>query len=174
MIHARTLINNFNSTASPEGTTSPAHPPPYVSTVSYVQYFSMITRTSLRALLSIPSLLYLRRWGTIVAISRRSTSAVTSGGRGWICCRLALHACALGGPGTVHAVVAQNVTPVQEQVREPRYRLQCGPAFRCKVVPHTVIVELNLRKVAVLGDAKGHVVGFSLGDVVFSIGVVIG
>jgi hypothetical protein len=41
-------------------------------------------------------------------------------------------------------------------------------------VPHTVVVELKLRQVAVLGDAKGHVVGFSLGDVVFSIGVVIG
>ena len=44
----------------------------------------LLTGTSLRALLSIPCLLYLRGWSTIVAISRRSTSAVTSGGRGWI------------------------------------------------------------------------------------------
>jgi hypothetical protein len=36
-------------------------------------------------------------------------------------------------------------------------------------VPHSVVVELNLRKVAVLGDAKGQVVGKSLGDVVFEI-----
>ena len=43
------------------------------------------TGTSLRAFLSIiPHLLYLRQWGTLVATSRSSTSAVTSGGRGWI------------------------------------------------------------------------------------------
>ena len=53
----------------------------------------------------------------------------------------------------------------QLQEREPRPCLHCGPV-RCKVVPHSVVVELNLRNVAVLCDAKGHVVGESLGDVV--------
>ena len=34
-------------------------------------------------------------------------------------------------------------------------------------MPHSVVVELNLRNVAVLANAKGQVVGESLGDVVF-------
>ena len=106
-------------------------------------------KPSFRVLLSVSRLL-MRGQSALLLLIRRSTSAVTScRGRGWInCCRLALHACALGGPGTVHAVVAQEVIPVQAQVREPRAHLQCGPAFRCKVVPHTVVVELNLRQVA--------------------------
>ena len=55
-------------------------------------------------------------------------------------------------------MVAKEVVPVQVEIREPRARLQCGPTFRCKVVPNTVVVELNLRNVAVLGNSKGQVV----------------
>ena len=60
--------------------------------------------------------------------------------------------------------VGQAGTVGQNQIREPRPCLQSDPVW-CQVVPHTVLVELNLRHVAVLDDAKGKVVGFSLGDV---------
>ena len=75
-------------------------------------------------------------------------------------------ACTLCWLGTVHAVVAQAVGMTQQQQREPRPCVQRRPV-RCKVVPHSVVVELNLRNVAVLANAKGNVVGESLGDVVF-------
>ena len=68
----------------------------------------------------------------------------------------------------MHTVVAQAGITVQLQVREPRPCLHCGPV-RCKVVPHSVVVELNLRNVAVLANAKGEVVRESLGDVVFEV-----
>ena len=51
-----------------------------------IPHSQSMCKPSLRALLSIPHLL-LRGWSTVVAISRSSTSAVTSGGRGWIRCR---------------------------------------------------------------------------------------
>ena len=44
---------------------------------------------------------------------------------------------------------------VQLQEREPRSCLQCGPT-RCKVVPHIVVVELNLRHVADCLAAHGQ------------------
>ena len=70
----------------------------------------------------------------------------------------------LGGPGTVHAVVAQADSGiVQLQEREPRSCLQCDPV-RCKVVPHTVVAELDLWHVADCLAAHSQVEG-CLGDV---------
>ena len=40
-------------------------------------------------------------------------------------------------------------------------------------MPHSVVVELNLRNVAVLGNTKGQVVGESLGEVGFEVAVMV-
>jgi hypothetical protein len=78
---------------------------------------------------------------------------------------LAFHSSALRGLGAAHAVVAEAVTITQTQVREPRPCLQPHPAFSfgCKVVPHTVLVELDLGHVAVGVGAEGHHEGACLG-----------
>ena len=55
-----------------------------------------------------------------------------------------------------------HVGPYQLE-REPRPCLQSGPTFRHKVVPLPVLVEPKLWHIAVLVDAKGQVVGESLG-----------
>ena len=71
----------------------------------------------------------------------------------------------------LQAKVGHAVTLVQLQIKEPWPCLQCNPFFRRKVVPNTVLVELNLRNVAGCVTAQSKV-KWSSGDVVLKLAVV--
>ena len=103
---------------------------------------------SLRAALLVASLLLRRQDRIVVLAAHCSTSTVKSSSRRSSSRGLVDLSSTLHGPGTVHAVVAQaDGGTAQLQEGEPRPCLQCDPA-RCTVVPHIVVVELNLPRSA--------------------------